>query len=215
MVGRRLPGQIHCQVRFSGVEMSLPTLVGSRRGILFALVTACVFLSWQCGQHPASQGTGSSAGGPFASSVQAGFKIADLSDGTAAPWGSNENPEDPYAGIEFPNAKAVRIVRITAFSAENRAHLRDISLVAADAASSKPAWKVVRARIQGSPQFSTKVTVPPVADQAVIVLEVDPGDPSAGPHKVWGIACFSSSLGYLRNYLSVGNGIYVRELKME
>ena len=85
----------------------------------------------------------------------------------------------------------------------------------ADAASPKPAWQVVRARLQGSPTFSPKVTVPPLADNAVVAIEVDPTDPAAGKHKVWGIACFSSSLGYIRNYLSVGNGIYLRELQME
>ena len=196
--------------------MTLPALVGSRRGILFALVTVCALLSWHCSQQPAVQSTGSNpAGTPFASSFQAPFKIADLNDGTPAPWGSNESKEDTYAGLEFPDAKAVRIVRITAFSPENRPHLRDISVVTADAASPKPAWRVVRARIQGSPNFSTKVTLPPLADQAVVVLEVDPADPSAGPHKVWAIACFSASLGYIRNYLSVGNGIYLRELQME
>lgn len=196
--------------------MSSPALVGLRRGILFALVTACAFLSWQCSQHPASQGAGRNpAGTPFASSVQAGFKIADLSDGTPAAWGSTESPEDTYAGLEFPDARAVRVVRITAFSPQDRSHLHDISVVTADAVSAKPAWRVVRARILGSPNFADKVTVPPLADQAVVVLEVDPTDPSAGPHKVWGIACFSSSLGYIRNYLSVGNGIYLRELQME
>jgi hypothetical protein len=196
--------------------MNLSAFVGPRRGILFALVIACAFLSWQCSQHPASQGTGRNpAGTPFASSVQAGFKIADLSDGTPAAWGSTESPEDTYAGLEFPDARAVRVVRITEFSPQGRPHLHDISVVTADALSPKPAWRVVRARILGSPNFAGKVTVPPLADEAVVVLEVDPTDPSAGPHKVWGIACFSSSLGYIRNYLSVGNGIYLRELQME
>jgi len=196
--------------------MNLPALVGLRRGALFASVTACVFLSWQCSQNPAVRSTGPSAAvTAFASSVQAGFKIADLNDGTPAAWGSSESLEDTYAGLEFPEARAVRVVRITAFSPENRAHLHDISVVAADSASAKPAWRVVRARILGSPDFSAKVTVPPVADQTVVVLEVDPTDAGARPHKVWGIACFSSSLGYIRNYLPVGNGIYLRELQME
>src|ERR1035441_9659515 len=157
----------------------------------------------------------SGAGTPFASSVQSGFKIADLTDGTPAPWGSTESPEDTYAGLEFPDARAVRVVRITAFSPGDRPHLRDISVVTADAVSSKTAWRGVRSRIQGRPTFSTKVTVPPVADQAVVVLEVAPADPGAGPHKVWGIACFSLSLGYIRNYLPAGNGIYLRELQMQ
>jgi hypothetical protein len=157
----------------------------------------------------------SGAGTPFASSVQSGFKIADLTDGTPAPWGSTESPEDTYAGLEFPDARAVRGVHITVFTPGNRPHLRDISVVTADAVSAKPAWRVVRSRLQGSPSFSTKVTVPPVADQAVVVLEIDPADPGAGPHKVWGIACFSRSLGYIRNYLPVGNGIYLRELQMQ
>ena len=197
-----------------GVEMSLPKLVGFRRGVLFALAMTCVALCWQCGQQPASQSRNPN-GTPLASSFRPPFEIAALNDGTPAPWGSSESAEDTYAGIAFPDARAVRIVRITAFSPENRPHLRDISVVTADSTSPKPAWLVVRARIQGSPNFSTKVTVPPLADQAVVTLEVDPTDPGAGPHKVWGIACFSSSLGYMRNYLSVGNGIYLRELHMQ
>ena len=196
--------------------MSFPDLTGPRRSIMWSLVVAGVLFSLQCGQQPVSQGTGRNPNGtPFASSFRPPFKIPDLNDGTPAPWGSSESKEDTYAGLEFPDAKAVRVVRITAFSPDNRPHLRDFSVVTADAASPKPAWRVVRARIQGSPNFSTKVTVPPLADQAVVMLEVDPTDPSAGPHKVWGIACFSSSLGYIRNYLSVGNGIYLRELQME
>ena len=84
-------GRIHCQVPFIGIEMNLPALVGSRRGILFALVTACAFLSWQCSQDPAVQSTGRGAAvTAFASSVQAGFKIADLNDGTPAAWGSRD-----------------------------------------------------------------------------------------------------------------------------
>ena len=196
--------------------MSFPDLTGSRRSIMLSLVAASVFFSLQCGQQPASQGTGRNpTGTPLASSFRPPYEIAALNDGTPAPWGSSESQEDTYAGIAFPDTRAVRIVRITAFSPENRPHLRDISVVTADAASPKPAWQVVRARLQGSPNFSTKVTVPPLADQAVVVLEVDPTDSGAGPHKVWGIACFSSTLGYIRNYLSVGNGIYLRELQMQ
>jgi hypothetical protein len=138
-----------------------------------------------------------------------------LGDGTPNAWGSDEKPEDTYAGFKFADARAIRVLRITAFSPANRAHLRDISIVTADAASTKPAWRVVRSRIKGSATFSQKLTVPPVADQAVVVLEVDPTDAGAGRHRVWGIACFSSSMGYLRNYLPAGNGIYLRELKME
>ena len=108
-------------------------------------------------------------------------------------------------------ASSFRSAHHRVFTPESRAS----AVVTADAVSAKPAWRVVRSRILGSPSYSQKVTVPPLADQTVVVLEVDPADPSAGPHKAWGIACFSSSLGYVRNYLSVGNGIYLRELQME
>jgi len=196
--------------------MRIADLAGSRRGIRAGIVAMCVLFACGCGQHSETPVGGSNAPGtPIASSFQGDFKIANLNDGTAAAWGSNENPEDTYAGYEFPVARTVRTIRITAFSPDNRPHLRDISVVTADAASPKPVWKIVRARLQGAPGFATKLTVPAAADEAAIAIEVDPTDPGAGPHKVWGIACMSTSMGYIRNYLPVGNGVYLRELKME
>jgi hypothetical protein len=179
------------------------------------LITASILLLCECGHHPTTATAADPNGTPFASSVAPGFKIADLRDGTAAPWGSSETLEDTYAGLEFPDARAVRIISISAFSPQDRAHLRDISVVTADVVSAKPAWRIVRARLKGSPTFSQKLTVPQVPEQTITQIEVDLNDPNARPHKVWGIACFSSSLGYSRNYLAVGNGVYLRELKME
>ena len=90
-------------------------------------------------------------------------------------------------------ASSFRSAHHRVFTPESRAS----AVVTADAVSAKPAWRVVRSRILGSPSYSQKVTVPPLADQTVVVLEVDPADPSAGPHKAWGIACFSSSLKFV------------------
>jgi hypothetical protein len=52
-------------------------------------------------------------------------------------------------------------------------------------------------------------------DNAVITIEVDSSDPNAGLHRLWGVACLSGSLGYARNYLEVGAGVYIRELQMK
>ena len=94
--------------------MSLPALVGLRRGILFVLVTACVVISCRCGQQPTSEDTGRKPNGtPLASSFRHPYEIAALNDGTPAPWGGSETAEDTYAGIAFPDARTVRIVRIT------------------------------------------------------------------------------------------------------
>ena len=56
--------------------------------------------------------------------------------------------------------------------------------------------------------------MPPQPDNSAVDVEIDPHDRNAGPHRIWGIACFSSSRGYRRNYLPVSSGVYVRELQM-
>lgn len=151
----------------------------------------------------------------FASSHAAGFDVSALNDGTPAAWGSAEGKTDVYFGLEFPAKEGVRFVRITAFSPQGRAHLREFSVVASDSPDpSSPDWHIVHARIQGGTTFDEKITVPPVVDNTVITVEVDPRDPNAGPHQIWALACLSQSRGYARNYLKVGDGIYVRELEM-
>jgi hypothetical protein len=161
----------------------------------------------------ASAASGSVA---LASNHQAGFEVANLNDGTLAPWGSAEGTDDTYIGIALPKPQPVRTIRIVAFSPAGRAHLRDISVVTMDTLKSgKPDWQIVRSRLLGNGPFSDKVTVTPVKDEAIVTLEIDPSDPKSGPHKVWGVACLSRSRGYSRNYLAAGTGIYLREIQMQ
>jgi hypothetical protein len=154
------------------------------------------------------------------SSAAPQFAIANLNDGTPQPWGSADGKDDVYAAIVLPSAKAIREMRISLFSPEQpvRAHLRDIRVVAADSESKTgPKWLVVRSRLAKDQPFSEKVTVPPSADGTYVAIEIDPSDPNAGQHKIWGVACFSSSKGDARNYLApgTGNGVYMKELQMK
>jgi len=151
----------------------------------------------------------------IATSYQPGFPISNLNDGTLAPWGSAEAGSDTFAGIVLSSAREVREFAITMFSPGQRQHLRDISIVTSDEERpGGPTWTVIGARIAGQGGFANKITIPQVADGAVIRIEVDTKDPGWRAHRIWGFACFSGSKGYQRNYLVQGTGIYVRELAM-
>jgi len=143
------------------------------------------------------------------------FPIAHLNDGTDAPWGSAESRSDAFAAVILPNPQTIHEYRIALFSPGEppRPHLRDIRVVAADSEQSPPNWLVIPSRLAKDRPFSEKVTVPPSADGTVVQVEID----GRGPHKIWGVACFTASRGDERNYLSpgTGNGIYVRELQMK
>jgi hypothetical protein len=151
----------------------------------------------------------------MATNNQPGFAIGNLNDGTPAPWGSAETGDDVYAGVLLAAPHAARELAITVFSPGDQQHLRDLSVVAADSEGpGGPAWQVIRSRVAGARVFATRTTVPRVADGTVVRLEIDIGDPAWKPHRIWGIACFSGSKGYLRNYLASGLGIYIRELEV-
>jgi len=151
----------------------------------------------------------------FASNHRKGYEAAALNDGTPLAWGSAEGMDDVYFGLEFSVKQTIRSIRITAFSPEHRPHLREFSVVAADSAPPPGgSWSIVRSRVQGSGSYTEKVVVPPVEDNGLITIEVDPGDAHAGAHQIWALACLSRSRGYARNYLTDGTGVYVRELEM-
>jgi hypothetical protein len=151
----------------------------------------------------------------MATNNQPGFAIGNLNDGTPAPWGSAEGGEDVYAGLLLGAPQAARELAITVFAPGNLQHLRDISVVAADSEGpGGPVWHVIGSRVAGARVFAKKTTVPQMADGTVVRLEIDTGDPDWVPHRIWGIACFSGSKGYLRNYLPAGLGIYIRELQL-
>lgn len=153
----------------------------------------------------------------LASSSAEKYPVANLIDGTPEPWGSAETIDDAYAAVALPAPQAVQEIRVQLFSpaVPPRAHLRDVRVVVADADSSKPEWKVVKSRFAKSAAFTEKVTVPVLADNTVVAFEPDHSDPNYGPHKVWGLACYSRSKGDLRNHLQAGAGIYIRELQLK
>jgi hypothetical protein len=150
----------------------------------------------------------------IATSHQTGYEIAALNDGTDKAWGTAEGLSDSFAAVVLPQSKPVRQLRIVLFTPAGRAHLRDISVVAADGEGPDgPKWSAVRARLEGQTVFSDKITIPALPDNSTVNIEVDPQD-NSGPHRIWGFACFSGTRGYTRNYLVEGTGIYVRELQM-
>lgn len=148
-----------------------------------------------------------------------GFLAAHLNDGTDAAWGSAESRGDTYAAVILAAPQAIREYRLSLFSPDQppRAHLLHLRVVAADSEGNPPAWRVVHARLAKDQPFSEKVIVPQAPDRTVVQVEIDSSDPNAGPHKIWGFACFTASRGDERNYLppGAGNGIYVRELQMK
>src|SRR5439155_3576402 len=151
----------------------------------------------------------------IATSNQSGFLVSYLNDGTPAPWGAAEGANDTYAGVVLPVPRVVKEFSITLFSPSGQQHLKDISVVAADSEGPNgPLWSIVRSRLPGESIYSKKVTVPPLADETVVHLEIDRTDPNWKPHRMWGLACLSGSGGYGRNYLKGGTGVYVRELEM-
>jgi hypothetical protein len=152
------------------------------------------------------------------SSAGSSFPIANLNDGTPAPWGAAEGQNDVYAAVVLPTPHEIQEFRIWLFSPNQppRQHLRDIRVVTADVEEANgPNWRFVRSRLSKDQPFSEKVTVPPLGDNSVVLVEIDRGDPNWGPHKIWGFGCFTTSHGDTRNYLAMGTGVYVRELQMK
>src|SRR5258708_3718747 len=124
-----------------------------------------------------------------ASSAGSNFPVSSLNDGTPAPWGAADGLNDVYAAVVLPTPHQIQELRIWLFSPEQppRPHLRDIRVVVADSEeASGPNWRFVRARLSKDQPFSERVTIPPLGDNAVVLVEIDRGDPNCGPHKIWG-----------------------------
>ena len=151
----------------------------------------------------------------IATEQQEGFPIVNLNDGTAAAWGSLEGKNDVYAAIVLPSPRAIKEVRLRLFSPAGRPHLRDIRIVTADGEGPNgPLWQFVRARLKGSGLFASVITVPPLPDNSMVTIEIDHQDPHWRSRPIWGFACLRSQ-GDLPNYLTIGTGVYVRELKIQ
>jgi hypothetical protein len=151
----------------------------------------------------------------IASDHQAGFSMLNLGDGTEAAWGSTEGQTDVYAGVVLLSPRAIQEVRLRLFTPGGRAHIRDIRIVSADQEGrGESEWHFVRARIKGSKEFTTRLTIPPLSDDSVVTIEVDQRDPRWRSRLIWGFACLRSQ-GDVPNYLPDGSGVYVRELEVE
>lgn len=151
----------------------------------------------------------------IATSESGNFSKSHLNDGTEAAWGSAEGMEDVYAGVVLPSPHPVRIVRFRLFTPAGRPHLRNIRIVAAESETpGGPQWRFLAARLRGEKTFSKVVTVPPLADNSEVVIEVDSRDPNARAWPIWGFGCLRAQ-GDAPNYLPVGTGVYVREMSVE
>jgi len=150
-----------------------------------------------------------------ATEQQKGFPVSNLNDGTGAAWGSLEGNSDVYAGVVLPSPMAIHTLQLRLMTPEGRAHLRNIRIVAADREDIPEAqWQFVRARVKGAKDFSNLLTIPPLPDNAVVDIELDPKDPQWHSHLIWGFACLRSR-GDVPNYINVGSGVYVRELMVQ
>ena len=150
-----------------------------------------------------------------ATEQQKGFPISNLNDGTESAWGSLEGKSDVYAGVVLPTPTAIHTLRLRLMTPNGRAHLRNIRIVTADREGPNgPEWQFVRARVKGSKDFATVLTIPPSQDNSVVVIEIDQKDPQWHSRLIWGFACLRSQ-GDTPNYLTEGSGVYVRELEVE
>jgi len=159
----------------------------------------------------AAEGSGSRA---IATESQEGYPASNLNDGSDNAWGSLEGRTDVYAGVVLPSAKAIHTIRLRLFTPNGRPHLHNIRVVAADSEGVRgPEWLFVRSKLKGSKEFSSVITIPPSPDNSVVTIELDDKDAHWRSHSIWGIACLRSK-GDKPNYLSVGSGVYVRELEI-
>ena len=160
-------------------------------------------------------GLTANGGVPGATSDQIGFPSNNLNDGTDAPWGSIETINDTFFYITRNSPYRAKSFRVELFSTPEGAHIRDLSVVATnDSINGNENWKILRSRINSSDSFTEKITSPNWPDRSVIKIEMDITDPNWDYYKTYGLSCFSQNNSYNRNYVSVGNGIYLRELQI-
>jgi len=216
--GGRLPcdhflAELQGRIRAGGTDIpGLRVLsqfqMGGRKHILFRVLPQIVPKE---SENLAAELNGSIA---IATEQHKSFPVPNLNDGTEAAWGSAEGRTDVYAGVILPAARPVDIIRLRLFSPSGRPHLHHIRVVAADCEGpTGPEWDFVRARLEGAKDFTSVITVPPLADRSVVQIELDQKDAHWKPRRIWGFACLRSQ-GDLPNYLKVGSGVYVREMEI-
>ncbi|MHB1218724.1 MAG: hypothetical protein ACYC1L_11060 [Alphaproteobacteria bacterium] len=139
-----------------------------------------------------------------------------LTDGTPEPYGSAEGNADTFIFISRPNALRIRAIELSNFAPNDLQHVRDLAVVAANASTDggAPQWQIIPARLSSKGDYDTKLTVPKTADRGIITLELKPEYAGGEKFNTYGIAVLSGSEGFKRNYLSVGNGVYIREMRL-
>lgn len=150
-----------------------------------------------------------------ATSNQLGFPALNLNDGSDASWGSTETNNDTIFYITGERAISARIFKIVLFSPPNGGHVRDLSVVATnDTIDGNEKWHIIKSRIGSNGDFTEKITIPNELDKTVIKIELDTTDANWQAYKTFGLACFSKSKSYNRNYVYNGNGIYIIEFQI-
>lgn len=134
------------------------------------------------------------------------------------PWGSAETNQDTYLALTRSQPLRARRVVMNLFSPGGRAHIRDLSVVAANRNEDPAApWRVVPSRLVETDYhlpYRDRVTVPPDPDFSRITLEIDRASATYDAYDTWGVACLSGSRGDRRNWLTDGQGIYLRRLRV-
>ena len=150
---------------------------------------------------------------PGATSSNPNYPVSNLIDGKKGTlWGSTETTDDTIFYITRSIPYKIQMLEVTLHNNKG-SHLRDVSVIATnDKIDGGEKWHKIRARIGLDSTFSKKISVPNEKDGTIIRIELDVTDPNWKRYKTFGLACFSGSEGYKRNYVAVGNGIYVREL---
>jgi 4-amino-4-deoxy-L-arabinose transferase-like glycosyltransferase len=150
-----------------------------------------------------------------ASSCQNNFPFNALNDGTSRPWGGDaeKDLEDTVFFIAHKEPYLPGIIQVVLFSLNGNAHIRDLSVVATDDLDQPvDKWVILKSKISGQSNYTKKITIPEGLDEDVVTIEIDKNDPAYHSYKVFGLACLSKSADYERNYISLGNGVYVREI---
>jgi hypothetical protein len=131
-------------------------------------------------------------------------------------WGAWGTTEDTIFYITLPQPAVCEMFKVITFATPAGEHIRDLTVVATSEVPSATAkWIPIRSRIGSQGEYSEKMTIPNLPNQSVITIELDPAD-SKEAYRTFGLACFSKSKGYARNYLGQqGNGIYIRDLQMK
>lgn len=144
------------------------------------------------------------------------FSIRHLNDGDIeSVWGSvGGTQKDTFFYVVRKEPYKADQYKIVLFTGENGGHIKDVAVVATnDEINGSEKWIKIKARI-GDGRYMTKLTIPEEVDFTVVTIEIDKNDPHWREYQTWGLACFSESGSYDRNYVKNGDGIYLRELQI-